>query len=166
MKLRPFFHFIFLSLVASQLANGQVRVENWNGITLLKSNKAEVERILGKSATGRHETVREVVVPWYSAGFCKNAKNGAWNMPKGTVTGILVSQKLSLPISDHVGSNLKDFEKFPVPKFKERFLYLNRDKSLEIETQIKDGVEEVIYTVYRPGSGHDVLRCKNNGLLL
>jgi len=160
MKAKFLFFIALLFIAGSQLVHGQITAGTWNGITLLKSNKADVERILGKSSKGRHETVREIVVPWYSDGFCKNAKNGAWNVPKETVTGILVSQKLSLPISEHVGSNLIDFEKIPVPKFKERFLYLNRDRSLEIQTQIKDGVEEVIYTAYRPASVEEGLRCK------
>ncbi len=154
---------IFLSTAFCLSSHAQVVGGSWRGIVLLKSDKAEVEKLLGKpkGKSDIYETEKETVTVWYNKGFCKENKKSTWNVKRDTVVGMIVSPKLSVDISKYVGGDLKNFEKNADKEFKGTFLYLNSDESLEIETKISnDGVEEVIYTAYRPLKSELNLRCE------
>jgi len=64
----------------------------WNGLVPLHSTRADVERILGRSADScncLYKTTNESVHVDYAAGTCKGFPAG-WNVPAGTVLVITV----------------------------------------------------------------------------
>jgi hypothetical protein len=73
--------------------------QEWQGITLMRSTRADVERVLGPSKTAdqeasRHEFQGDSVLVIYSDGPCKGRPKGwasSWGAPRGTVVGISVS---------------------------------------------------------------------------
>jgi len=83
---------ILSGLVISVLASSVV-AKDWRGIVPLKSTLADVERLLGpRPSTGYYSLPNEIVAFDVQAKPCDRFGFG-WNVPVGTVTGILVLPK-------------------------------------------------------------------------
>ena len=116
-----------------------VGAKAWRGIVPLRSTRADVERLLGKSPTGddKYEFENERVTVNYPTYTCSNG--GHWNVTPDTVTGIVVAPKGRLKLSD-LPVNLKEYEWSPFPGVpiwshrKEGIMYrLAREGSDEVE---------------------------------
>ncbi|HEV8187589.1 MAG TPA: hypothetical protein VGP83_07570 [Pyrinomonadaceae bacterium] len=81
----------FCCLVISVLASSVV-AKDWRGIVPLKSTLADVERLLGPTASGYYNLANEIVAFDVQAKPCDRFGFG-WNVPLGTVTRILVLPK-------------------------------------------------------------------------
>lgn len=82
---------ILCCLVSLGLASTVV-AKDWRGIVPLKSTLADVERLLGPTASGYYNLANEIVAFDVQAKPCDRLGFG-WNVPVGTVTGILVLPK-------------------------------------------------------------------------
>ena len=73
-----------------------VKGQDWRQIVPLKSTRAEVERILGATATtyfAEYELKQGSLFVEYSSGPCKPERKGGWNVPKDVVIMISFTPK-------------------------------------------------------------------------
>lgn len=154
--------FVCLFLFSSGLT-GQTPGNQWNGIVPLRSTKADVEKLLGAPMEKTsYDTEKERVTVWYAKGTCDGEFPDIWKVPKNTVVGIIVSPKENIPLPTFLGGLVETFEKIPVMHFKDRFLYFNKDGSIELKTQISpDGSEKILSIVYAPTEQDNRLRCES-----
>ncbi len=101
-----------------------VRAKEWRGIIPLKSTRADVERLLGKTnQLGRYEIQNERVTIWYSEGPCEG-KHGGLAKPnceclvaKDTVLKITVTLDSPVKVSK-LGIDKKKCQRNPIHAYR------------------------------------------------
>jgi hypothetical protein len=134
----------------------------WHGLRPLHSSKAQVEKLLSKPKNahlGLYETDTEVITFWFSSGRC-NKKN-LWNVPEGTVIGILVSPKNFVNARPIINRFKQEVQMVPDAETPGIFTYYSDDSSVKFQAKIlANGDEELMFIAYAPSKSDDALRCK------
>jgi hypothetical protein len=123
--------------------------KEWRGITPLRSTRAEVERILGRSpdASGSwaiYQTEKEAISILFASGPpCGTNAENEWRVPRGTVISITVSPKTVVLLTT-LNIDESKFEKFRDPHKLNRIEYRNRDEGQSISV-VDNEVSSVTY---------------------
>lgn len=135
----------------------------WNGIVLLKTTRAEVEKILvkpmphskAKYAAGyRTETERVSIL--YSTGPCNVKANNGWNVPELTVIDIMVIPDTKPRFSD-IKWDMSKVEKRSIAETPGITDYTNRDAGIAVSVDDNEGL--IDYFRYFPRSKDSDLKC-------
>ena len=131
----------------------EVRAKDWRGIIPLKSTKADVERLLGKtSQSGTYEIQNEKLSIWYSQGPCEGThlnlakENCECLVVQDTVLKITVSLDRTVETTT-LGIDIYKFERSPVDTYPPTATYSN----------LNDGVVYTIREVDHTVTGIDYL---------
>jgi hypothetical protein len=130
----------------------------WHGIIPLQSTRADVERLLGRSADPSgciYKTQHEVVFIEYAQHSCKDNPEG-WNVPGNTVMLISVASKTELRLTD-LNINLATYKKTEDTEMPGRYYYFNEEKGILI---IALGNGMVGSINYQPTKDDNNLRCR------
>lgn len=137
----------------------------WNGITPLKSTRADVEKILGKPvplSVARHaagyKTKDGRVFVLYSTGLCDVNPEHGWNIPELTVIKISYYPDRLPKLSD-LQIDLSKFEKSPDPGSLSSVFYTNKIDGIMLTVDSSGDVVESFS--YFPEAKYDHLMCKN-----
>lgn len=139
----------------------------WNGITPIKSTRADVEKILGKpesSSVAKHAAVYRTkdgeVFVLYSSGLCDVDSSHGWNLPELTVISISFNPDYPNP---YKFSDLKidrsKFKKSHDPGSLHLVDYTNEADGIVLTVDITD--DSVRSFGYFPASRYMYLMCKN-----
>ena len=93
---------LFLSFLI-MTNRSHVKGQDWQQIVPLKSTRAEVERLLGATATAyfaEYELKQGSLFIEYSSGPCRPERKGGWNVPKDVVTMVHFTPKHRRRIAD------------------------------------------------------------------
>ena len=134
----------------------------WHGLVPLTSTRTDVEKVLGSPTDARlnlYETKDEKVTIFYSRGKCSENKISVWNIPSDTVIRIIVSPKEEYEVSNLVEKLNISFKKAPDPEIRGIFTYVNEDSSIQFQTKVSKGIEDVLFVVYGPRQTDSALRC-------
>ena len=135
----------------------------WHGLVPLRSTRADVERVLGKSEKSRYstsfyDTTHDRIDVLYSEGPCQDSEGERWNVSKDVIVRIYVRPKHTV----RVKALLLDKNKFIKTRDSHPdnwFTYRNDEDGIRVET-IKTGqVEEVNSIMYGPKTKDQSLRC-------
>ena len=142
--------------------------KEWRGLSLLKSTRADVERLLGPPEDNFNNKLLIYYLPEQvvSFGFDGNPKCQekskfiTWDVSKDTVTTIQLSLKRPVPVAE-AGIDLTklikrkgDFDR------NDHFYYSNPDGfSIEVAGNRIVGGEHIMGYVYEPGDNRKHLRC-------
>jgi len=151
---------LFLPFLATAV---QCQSNVWNGITPLKSTRADVEKILGAPVPGSiakhaagYRTAAEEVSILYSAGPCSNKPGHGWNIPELRGIRVTVYPK-SLPDFDESKIDLKEFVKHTGTSLSGA-AYMNERACFSIVINTWDKVITGYH--YFPESKYNHLKCK------
>lgn len=142
-------------LIFVLVISGYGQSNSWNGLTPLRSTRADVEKLFGKSEEDKcstcYKTAKEEISFTYSKGRCDEK----WNVPPDTVLQISIS-----PISDKG----KSFEELKLDESK--FSCLANDNFFTVCTNADEGLlysfspyREFVGMVYIPKKADNHLRC-------
>lgn len=138
---------------------------SWRSIRPLHSTRDDVERTFGKpqrqliTQAYVYITTEEKFEVLYSEGPCTVSSVGKWNVPVDTVLQITVYPQRTLPLDDLDLDDTK-YAKAPDPNIPNSFFLINRAEGVMIQTQKRDGYEQVMAIEYSR-SGDDIkLLCK------
>jgi hypothetical protein len=143
-----------LTLSAPALAEGK----GWRGIRPSRSTRADVERLLGPPVDAGNEYAsvyrleKETVIFNYEGGRPCEAPGG-WQVPRGTVVGIMVTPKTKLPLSD-LQVDEGRYKKTSGGHRSEDIVYTNNEEGESVT--VYQG--EVTSISYFPASGDNHLR--------
>lgn len=154
---------LFFSLVTTA---AQCQSNSWNGITLLKSNRADVEKILGQpNENSRGRFAASYTTKWgrvfvlYSTGPCFGKPSNGWDVPELTVISVSVYPQPE-PDFDESKINLNEFEKRPDPSSLSEVAYTNVKAGVSITVNTWDQV--ITRYHYFPESKYSHLKCKTD----
>lgn len=152
------FFFSFLAAVV------QCQSNVWNGITPLKSTRADVEKILGQpDKSNKEKHAASYSTKWgrvfvlYSTGPCSVKPSHGWDVPELTVIRVSVNPQPE-PDFDESQINLNEFEKRPDPEILSSVSYTNEKDGIVITVNSWDKV--VDRYSYFPESKFNHLKCK------
>jgi hypothetical protein len=137
----------------------------FRGISPLHSTRADVERILGRpkrqsiNQDYAYETDEERVAVLYSESRCERSVVGKWNVPADTVLRITLYPQRTVLIRDLNLDKLK-YRRSPDPNIPNAFLWMNVEEGIIIESEVKDGCEQIVSLTYRPSNKDKGLLCK------
>lgn len=138
----------------------------WVKLTPLKSNRKEVEKILGKPTKyfptfGIYQTNFGKFYVWYSQGGCKQKKEGQqWNIPSQKLTRIFLYTQTDLPLGSYV-TNTNEYKKVKHPTNDNRTFYLSPNESLIYETITTEKNTEFVNSIeLQPTRDKKYLLCK------
>lgn len=157
---------IIAGLFLVMTASASAFAKEWRGIVPLLSNRADVERTLGRPAKQtaadiaffdlKSEKVRVV----YSEGQCVPGIAGEWNVPRGTVLSIEVTPKKESSLKD-VGVDVSTYRKVEDPHIMGHLTYVNEAEGISVDTNsIDPDYERVLGISYGPRAADESLRCK------
>jgi hypothetical protein len=152
---------VFLLIALATLPNQQVNC--CQGITPLRTNRAEVEKILGPPLptskaidAAMYETARERIFVLYSTGPCGVKPSNGWNAPLGTVINFSVAPR-EKPRFVELNLDESKFAKNKDPELPEITYYTSDEDGLSITVDTVDGVVRTFR--YSPGSKDEHFRC-------
>jgi hypothetical protein len=148
---------ICLTLILSAVSS--IEGKSWRGIVPLRSNRVEVERLIGApSAPGGsiYNLKDEVVIIDYSKGRCEDIRGTKWNVARNTVISITVSPRARLR-ADELAFNLKSFKKINNPEVEDAIYRVNDKDGISITSRASD--EVVISVIYTASRLDNRLRC-------
>lgn len=141
---------------------------DWRNLVPLESNKAEVEKVLGKpdkyfKTYGNYKTEIGQFSVWYSKGSCRKKVEGLqWNVPPGRMTRLVVYPNKARPLMFYL-TNEKDFVRQESPGGYSRYQYLSPDESIVFETILRGDKSEYVESIeLQPGKHKEVFRCKGS----
>lgn len=154
---------LFLLFVTAAV---QCQSNVWNGITPLKSTRADVEKILGQpTPNSRAKFAASYSTKWgkvsvlYSTGPCSVTPSHGWDVPELTVISLSVYPQPE-PDFDESQINMKEFEKRPDPEILSSVAYTNKKDGVVISVNSWD---KVVYGYhYFPESRYENLKCKSD----
>jgi hypothetical protein len=135
----------------------------WQGITPLRSTRAEVEQLLGpaKSSLGdiyKYDTPDNRVDISYAADPCKVNETNAPRSAADVVTRITVSPLKTLLVRN-LSFDKRKYTRIQTDHPENWVHYLNSADGITVEAMLNDGCEEVISIVYQPTQRDRDLRC-------
>jgi hypothetical protein len=136
----------------------QPKRTEWHGIVLLRSTRADVNRLWGSPNAdgGYYEIDNFVVHVDYSDGPCEKGKPG-WNVPRDTVVSLSLSPNQTLKFSDlHI--NKKKLKKSMDGELPGIVYYTNDTDGITVSVS----GDEVRNIYYNPTSKDNHLRCAPN----
>ncbi len=137
----------------------------WRDIRPLHSTKADVERILGRpkkrslNQTYAYDTNEEQIDVLYSEAPCSPSVVGKWNVPSDTVLRITIYPRGTIRIRD-LALDRDNYGRGPDPNIPNAFFWVNREEGIMIQSQLKDGSEQVMSIEYSRSSKDKRLLCK------
>ncbi len=148
----------FRVLILTFVLAGSSQAKEWRGITPLQSTRADVEKLLGRSAHDGYGVSYpigdEVATFEYSSGDCSD-KGRAYDVPPYTVLRIRVSSGRKPTFSD-LGIDLKKFRTVEDSELSDVLYYINDEEGVTYEVQ--GGL--VITTEYWPtAKDRNLRRC-------
>lgn len=135
--------------------------KGWNGIIPLRSNRLEVERLIGPSTMPKGSVYRlkdEVVIVDYSDGKCEDVRGTKWAVPRNIVISITVNPRKRLRVHD-LGFNLASFKKITDPEVEDAVYFVNEEEGVSVISRTSDDV--VISVIYTAAKVDDKLRCES-----
>jgi hypothetical protein len=163
---------LLLTCLIVLLSVNLVEAEEWRGIVPLKSTRADVEKMLGRSTDHipTYDLRDEVVTVSYAQFPCDHkpppgwpVPPPGWNVPKDTVVSIHVKPRKSVPLSS-LGLDLNEFKRVRGDHdLPQHFRYVNEEKGYSIEVFAFGGEKGEIVSayVYFPTAKEEVaFRCK------
>ena len=137
----------------------------WRGIRPMQSTRDDVERILGpskqRSLNGEYayQTKEEQIDILYSEGPCSPSVVGKWNVPLETVLRITIHPQKTVLIRD-LELDKNKYRRGPDPNIPNWFFWVNREEGIIIQSQLKDGCEQVMSIEYSRSDEDQGLLCK------
>ena len=149
---------------------------SWRSLTPLRSDRKDVEALLGSPArdwgmSATYETVHEGIVAKYSDGSC-DATGADWNVPKGILVELTVNPNPSFFLKELQldPRQYERYELFPYPEIDNPpkvWNYIDNINGITIRTQSSQGGgegEEVVVSIsYKPAMKDEHLRCPKSG---
>ncbi len=135
--------------------------QGWRGIVPLHSTREEVERLIGPPMTENgltYDLKNERVNVIYSDGACAKGQPSEWNVPAGTVVGIIIYPQTKLLLYD-LNISLNGFKKHVNPHNQDSIYYNNEEDGISIGTTPNG---EVTVIQYLPAAKDSYLRCPNS----
>ena len=137
---------------------------SWNGITPLRSTRADVEKIFGKpdrnsvgTFTAMYQTSSGRVFVLYSTGACYLKPSHGWNVPALTVISMSV-YPIPEPNFDESKIDKTKFVKRPDPEILSEVAYPNEKDGVSVSVNSWDQVMTRYH--YFPESKYNNLKCK------
>lgn len=137
----------------------------WRGILLLHSTRGDVERILGLpkrrsiNQTYAYDTDEEKIYVLYSEGPCRPSEIGKWNVPTDTVLKIMIYPQRTVLVSE-LNLDQNKYRRGPDPNIRDWFYLVNPEEGIMIQSQVKNGCEQVMAITYQPSTQDKVQLCK------
>lgn len=131
--------------------------QGWQGIIPLRSTRADVERLLGRSADSCqciYRTEHEIVSVEYARRSCKDDPQG-WNVPVDTVLQISVVPKGELRLTD-LKIDMTTYKRTEDTELPGRYYYFSGEEGILI-IALKDGL--VGSVSFQPTKDDNNLRC-------
>jgi hypothetical protein len=162
-------HHLFIALFF--IASGTLVAQSWNGLTPLKSTKADVRNALGPAIvqsdnTSTFKLAEEKVIVAFSSGKCGETSDASWDVSSDRVVSISVYPLSQLLLED-LKYDLSLFDRTSGSKdLPGTFNYINRKDGIGIvvDEHASYGRPSVISVSYFPGDDQQSLKCKiNNG---
>lgn len=150
---------IFLILIGFT----QIFAQEWSSLVVLKSTRADAEKILGpsnskKEGYGAYENEEAKIYIWYSTKKC-TYEGIKWNLPTDTIVSISLDFHKAQSLSSFI--NKKDkYVKTQDEKFDYYFFYTSTDGTFQITTTLFEGEEKVIGVSFNPSNKNKVLLSK------
>ena len=155
---------MILSIVVTAVALTCCQVNVWNGISPLKSTRADVEKILGKPMphsvardAASYKTKDGTAFVLYSTGPCSIRPSNGWDIPELTVISVSVYPDV-LPKLDDLEVDKSKFEKRADPGMIDTFVYTNNIDGVRLTVDEKD--HYVLSMHFFPEAKYDHLKCK------
>ena len=134
--------------------------QDWNGLTVLKSTRKDVEKVLGKPSKNiknvnyNYYTDEETILLDFASGKCTRRDSFEWKVKKGTLVNITIYKK-KRPLLSTFDFDIKTFSKEDIDFHIERRYYRSPDRSISLEVSVsnkgeKDEKEEVLSIIYSP----------------
>jgi len=160
------FSFIVLSVIAFYSSSVFCQETGWRELVPLKSDRSEVEKILGRPTTffetyGNYKTPIGKFHAWYAQGGCKQSSEGLqWNVPASKLTKLLFYPKKAVTLDFYLAS-MEGFVKQPSPGGFSRFLYTAADDSITYQTIVSKNLGEIVNSIeLDPNKAMQHLLCK------
>jgi hypothetical protein len=150
-----------LIVIPSIMAQTEVAPNSWRGLIPLRSNRDQVEKLLGrpKDSIGPrliYENESERVDVRYADASCSEA----WDVPKDTVISMEVHPRKSIRIEE-LRLDPKKYIRFQWAHPDNWVVYMNKAEGVWVHTIIWDSRgEEVYFFEYLPTAKDESLRCK------
>jgi hypothetical protein len=136
----------------------RAQAQEWHGIVLLQSTRADVERLLGpptETDKNQYRVDQDIVNVRYSMGLCNQGDRRGWNVPRDTVIGLSIYLKVPHRLSE-CPIDESDFLKVKDPHMPGNFFhFVNYDKGIIII--VSEGL--VRNFEYQPSAKHKDLDC-------
>jgi hypothetical protein len=133
-------------------------------VRLLRSTRADVERIFGKGKrhangfTHIYENERLRVDVLYSAGPCKASGVERWSVPEDTVISMEIIQKQNILAQDFYLDPTK-YARLQLSHPNNWVQYVNKDDGLIVHTIISGKAEELYFITREPSAKDKPLKC-------
>lgn len=148
--------YLLFSSLAAAIIISLPQSQGWRGIVPLHSTRADVERVLGRSADRCnciYKTEDDVVSIEYASDSCKRTKTG-WNVPADTVIRVRVAPK-KVRLFSELQSDGRNYRK--VKDLHTEWVYYFDDKEGKMFEVSSDGVVGAVN--YIPAAAEAYLRC-------
>jgi hypothetical protein len=163
---RVFMSAIILSLITASHFSLFARIgvgqnSTWQGVVILRSTRADVEKIMGKGE--EHASI--VYYPIkdgslhveYSDGPCKPGQFRGWKVPEGTAIELVYTPFKSPPTFSSLHVDLAKFRTVrESPDVPDLITYKNDDEGVAYTVQLDGTVSEIRYF---PSAKYDKIRC-------
>jgi len=161
-------HLSFLLICALFVSLWQVPSQEWRGLSVLNSTRADVERLLGPPKDNFDNELLIYYLPEQvvSFGFDGNPKCQekskfiTWDVSKETITTIRVGLKQPIPVAE-VGIDLTKLTKKKGDFDRDDHFYYSDTNgfSIEVAGNRRAGEGNIMGYIYEPGSNRKALRC-------
>lgn len=154
---------VILWMLTGLMTVSPLWAKEWRGISPLHSTRGDVVRLFGPSKTevqntSSYEFEGESVILVYSTGSCKDEPNG-WNVPKDTVTGMLVAPKVKPKFAD-LKLDANKFVRVPEGDYHAFMIYKNDEEGIGYVVNEPEGLVDSVR--YWPAAKDNHLRCPAN----
>lgn len=145
--------------------SAKLQRNSWRGIRPLHSTRDDVEKSLGKpqrqtlNQAYLYVTKEEKIEILYSEGPCSVSEVGKWDVPANTVLRMTIYPQGTLLLGD-LNLDETKYRKGPDPNIPNRFFLINRGDGVMIQTQERNGYEQVMSIEYSRASDDMRLLCK------
>jgi hypothetical protein len=143
------------------MAQIEVATNSWRGLIPIRSNRDQVEKLLGKPKRSveskfTYENEGERVVVQYADALCELG----WDVPKDTVISIEVYPRKSISLEE-LHLDPKKYMRFQWGHPRNWVDYINKAEGIWVHAVISDSKRaEVFYFEYLPTPKDDSRRCK------
>jgi hypothetical protein len=135
----------------------------WKGLVPLRSNRSDVERVLGSPAMPPtafeiYKTETERVDVLYSAGPCSSSHSANWDVAKDVVISLNVIPQKSTSIRS-LSLDPKKYSRIRESHPENWFQYWNRREGVIVHSILQGKMEYLYFIEYGPSAQDEALRC-------